>query len=89
MKLKQIIKEEVQRALTESLEVKDFEVIDKNPYESAIVLKFAGGKTLRIPMAKDKKLKNFIVQQLKNYDKNADSKQVIDAMIDKHKVRIQ
>lgn len=92
MKLQQIIKEEVRRALTESSKVIGHKVDTSDPQMHRVTLEFPGGRTLLITQAKGssgKKAFDLIVNQLKNYDTKSDSKKFIDDLVDKNKVRIQ
>ena len=87
-----MIKEEVRRQLNESLTVADWEVSNTDPDMSVLTLKFAGGKKLPILQAKGNQGKRdfqFILQQLKNYKSNADSKAFIDGLVAKNKIRIR
>ena len=89
--LRQIIREKIQRQLKESLDVKDWEIVD-DPNMPYVILKFEGGKTLRIVQtygADGRRTFRFIVNALKTYNTNADSKKFIDSVVDKKRIQIK
>lgn len=73
------------------LVVKSWETVD-DPAMPYVILKFDGGKTLRITQAKGasgRKTFQFILNQLKNYKTDANSKAAIDDMVNKNRIRIK